>query len=357
MNIAEYPPPVPRPPSAWYLRVLRYPVTRLVIGTFMIFSTVVAAVIVVLIFSLVLTGQPPSKDDIFFFSVNQFAQGIAGVGAYILFVLLIEWRRVDELAPRGALREFLAGAILGTALICAVVGIQLACGAFEIEGFNSPLVLLAPITLGLASGFFEESLARGVWFRILEEWAGSWIGLTLSALFFGLVHLLNKSATLANCLAISLEGGLLLAAAFMLTRRLWMAIGIHASWNFAQGGIFGAKVSGLDVPGLIQLKPVGPEWLTGGPFGPEGSVVALILGTLTGACVLALAIHRGHWVALPWNRPRPVDLTTSSVPMAGSASVPFAPGDAAGIPPAAEYQPERPAEGTAEDRPDIVDEV
>jgi hypothetical protein len=73
------------------------------------------------------------------------------------------------------------------------------------------------------------------------------------------------------------EAGILLALAYVVTRRLWFAIGTHAAWNFTQGGIFGLAVSGHGSEGLLIGRTSGPEWLTGGKFGPEASVISIVV--------------------------------------------------------------------------------
>ncbi len=95
---------------------------------------------------------------------------------------------------------------------------------------------------------------RGVLFRIVEESLGSWIALALSAALFGALHAFNPGATLTSSIAIALEAGVLLAAVFMVTRRLWMVIGLHTAWNFTEGGVFGASVSGGDAHGMLASQ-------------------------------------------------------------------------------------------------------
>ncbi len=145
---------------------------------------------------------------------------------------------------------------------------------------------------------------RGVVFRILEQWLGSWIALSISAALFGLLHLLNPGVSLLNAGAVMLEAGVLLAAAYMLTRRLWLCIGIHFAWNFTQGGVFSAAVSGGATTGLLQAKLVGPVWLTGGAFGAEASVIAVLV-CLTAGSVLLLAAHRRGRVIRAFNSATP----------------------------------------------------
>ena len=125
----------------------------------------------------------------------------------------------------------------------------------------------------------------------------------MSSLVFGLVHLSTEGATVMDVTFISIEAGLLLAAAYMLTRRLWLCIGFHAAWNFTQGSVFSGAVSGTQEPtGLIKTTMHGPDLFTGGNFGMEASVVALALLTTTGVVMLVMAIRRGE-VRLPmWMR-------------------------------------------------------
>lgn len=89
----------------------------------------------------------------------------------------------------------------------------------------------------------------------------------------------------------------MLTAAYVATRRLWVPIGVHFGWNFAASGIFSTEVSGNDTPqGLLNSSMSGPELLTGGDFGPEGSVYAILFGVLVTIAFMWLAHRRGHVV-------------------------------------------------------------
>ena len=101
-----------------------------------------------------------------------------------------------------------------------------------------------------------------------------------------------------------LECGVLLAAAYMLTRRLWLCVGMHFAWNFAQGGIFSAAVSGMKATGFLQAQMTGTAWLTGGGFGAEASLVALLLCTIAGILLLLAAARRDHIVQPFWSAGR-----------------------------------------------------
>ena len=227
---------------------------------------------------------------------------VLGWVAYRAYVRLIERRRGVEFGAQGALRELGSGLVIGTALFSATVGVLAALGLYTVQGWRSPAVLIAPLAVSVGAGVIEELLFRGVIFRIIEASLGTWIALVISAALFGLVHLGNPNATWLAAAAISLEAGIMLAAAYVLMRRLWLPIGIHAAWNFTQGGIFSVAVSGGKTDGLLVATLSGPSWLSGGEFGAEASVIAILLCTALGAYLLVLAARRGNFVAPFWKR-------------------------------------------------------
>jgi uncharacterized protein len=116
-------------------------------------------------------------------------------------------------------------------------------------------------------GIGEETLVRGFVFRIVEIAGGTWIGVVVSSALFGAGHAFNPGETVISSIAIALEAGVLLAAAYVVTGRLWLPIGLHAAWNFTEGSLFGMSVSGYSTtPGLLAGTLKGPAILTGGAF-------------------------------------------------------------------------------------------
>ena len=225
------------------------------------------------------------------------------VGAYAAVVYFIERRPPSEVALTGSGRQFIFGAMLGFSLYATCVLILVALGYCTIEATGNWQVLVPGIALTLGTGFYEELWFRGAIFRLTEEWFGSWIAIIVSSLVFGFAHLSTEGATVMDVTFISIEAGLLLAAAYMLTRRLWLCIGFHAAWNFTQGSVFSGAVSGTQEPtGLIKTTMHGPELITGGSFGVEASVVALVLLTTTGIVMLVMAIRRGEVRPPLWKR-------------------------------------------------------
>lgn len=233
------------------------------------------------------------------------AAGMAllGLGIYWTFVRLIEKRPVSELSSYGMGRELGAGVLVGTGLCVLCFVILMLLGTYRIDGLNPVLVMLPALSMAISSGVLEELLWRGGLFRIVEESLGSWIALAVSALVFGLSHYAPLEGALWGSFAITIEAGLLLAAAYMVTRRLWMCIGLHMAWNIVQSGVFSGVVSGtVNHPGLLKSTVEGPTILTGGTFGLEASIVAVLVCTTAGILMLFLAIRRGNVVRPFWQR-------------------------------------------------------
>jgi uncharacterized protein len=231
------------------------------------------------------------------------ALAIAGFAVYCAYALFIEQRPVSELALPGMARELGIGFVVGAGLYAACELILMALGIYRVNGLNPVSFMVPAIAMALSSGVFEELLFRGVLFRSVETWLGSWAALVISSLVFGLTHLMNPEGTLEGALYISVEAGILLAAAYMLTRRLWLSMGFHVAWNYTQSAIFSSIVSGTEASqGLIRSTVNGPDFLTGGNFGVESSVIALFLCTTTGIVMSIMAAKQGKIIPPIWKR-------------------------------------------------------
>jgi hypothetical protein len=206
----------------------------------------------------------------------------------------------DDLRGQDALRNLGLGVLAGALLFSAVVGVAALLGVYRITGEgDSSRFVLQLITAGLMPGFVEELAVRGIVFRWLEEFAGSWAALVITSALFGLMHISNPSATWFSSFAIAVEAGILLGGAYMLTRSLWLPMGLHAAWNVTQGAVFDIPVSGNPAYGLVEAKLSGPALLSGGGFGLEASVIALMMATAAGMWFVWLAAKRGELVQ-PW---------------------------------------------------------
>jgi hypothetical protein len=223
------------------------------------------------------------------------------VGLYAALVHWMERRAARELAPR--VIQAVAGIVLGVALFSSVFGLLHLIGVARWQGLagHFDVTMLA---VSILAGVGEELVFRGALFRLVEEGFGTTSALVTSAIVFGLLHALNPGATVISTTAIALEAGILLAAAYALTRNLWFPIGLHFGWNFTEGGIFGVSVSGGPTgKGIFSVSLAGHRLLTGGSFGPEASVIAIAVCLAAGVVLLVLTVRRGHWKSLQSTRP------------------------------------------------------
>lgn len=291
------------------LRIIRFPLTRIIIALTIVVVALIAAGVALrsVRTAVVLMHRRPGPA---FDLLEAVVMAATAVLAYAGYVKLVERRPVDELDTRGAPAEFGRGALLGAGLFTATIGVLWVLGAYRVAGVNPPVVLLAMLGPSITSGFAEEVITRAIIFRITEDGLGSWAALVLSSLFFGFAHAWNPGATLLSSVAIAVEAGVLLGVAFMLTRRLWFAAGLHFAWNLTQGGVFGVAVSGMKVRGLLAGELAGPELLTGGAFGPEASVVAMAVCPVAAVWLTVRAVRLGHVRPPFWARrepPKPAD--------------------------------------------------
>ncbi|MEW1910432.1 CPBP family intramembrane glutamic endopeptidase [Kitasatospora sp. NPDC085895] len=231
----------------------------------------------------------------------------------VLPVLVYRWavgrterRPVTELAREGASGSLLRGLVAGAVMFGAVIANLYVLGDYTVHGFGSPTGAIGLVGFMAGAAVTEELMFRGLLFRLVERGLGTYLALALSGTAFGASHLLNEDATLLGGVAVSIEAGGMLAAAYAATRSLWLPIGLHFGWNFAESGIFGTEVSGNgDTHGLLDASTSGATLITGGEFGPEASVYATLFGALLTVVFLWLARRCGRIV--PRRRAERVD--------------------------------------------------
>ena len=222
--------------------------------------------------------------------------------AYWLWGRFVARRDTGELSLRKA-GGLAYGVLLGAMLMCAAIAVISLGGDVKLSAGSGPALAGLPGVAVLA-GFAEELIARGVVLRNLENVFGSAVALVLTAMLFGALHLGNPHATWLSTTAVGVEGGVMLAAVYMATRSLWWTIGVHFAWNFTQTSIFGIADSGHPGGGFLQSEIAGPDWLTGGAFGVETSLVSVLLCAVVAAYFLMRA-HRAHrFVAPIWSSHR-----------------------------------------------------
>ena len=229
---------------------------------------------------------------------------MATIGALIaaqkLVLRRLGERKHDDLPMASAVRGLALGTLGAFVLFSLIVGIAALLGAYFIVGWggmNNWLMLL--FTAGISAGFAEEFIFRGILFRWIEEFAGSWAALVVTSGLFGVAHIGNDNATWFSSFTIAVEAGLMLGGAYMLTRSLWVPIGLHFGWNMTQGLVWDVPVSGNDVDGLVDARLVGDPLISGGAFGLEASVIALVVAGGFGVWLVKRAADKGE-VMQPW---------------------------------------------------------
>jgi membrane protease YdiL (CAAX protease family) len=219
------------------------------------------------------------------------------LGAYALLVRFGERRSATELSLRAALPGILSGAIGGFLMFSLVMVIIIACGLYRFE-YHGPASAWHAAGLAIQSGVFEEVLVRGVVLRVMWRAFGPLAAFIVSAILFGAGHVANPGATWFTTTCVAIEAGVMLGSFYALTGRLWVSIGVHAAWNFTQGYVFGAAVSGGNFGQAIATstaKKGFSSFLTGGDFGPEASLPGFVVCVLVGTLVLWLAFKNGQF--------------------------------------------------------------
>jgi hypothetical protein len=218
-------------------------------------------------------------------------------GVYVFYVRSTERRRVDELSPAALLPQTLLGLVIGLAIFTTVIGLLVLTGTYHYQSYTLMPGLLTAFAVTAVGAVREELFFRGFLFRVVQSIGGTWVGVAVSAIVFGALHLLNPHATVMSALAIAIEAGILLAVAYTASRYLWLPIGIHIGWNFTEGSIFGVAVSGRPAPpSVVHGTLTGSALQTGGSFGMEASIFAVLVCCVASALLIAYALRKGRIV-------------------------------------------------------------
>lgn len=284
-------------PKGKVARFFHFPLVR--IAFIAIFLAPVMAINALVVFQVIEQSEEPLATQIdvvrMIFTIPLL------LASYGLYCRIFEKRKACEIGLPGAAKEWTAGFLVATTLVVLFVGLISVFGSFEIVEYRSAWILLKNILAFGIGSLLQELILLCVLFRLVEEFAGTWVALAVSLLIFGFVHMANPNQTLGSAFFLVLSS-ILLIAPFILTRRIWLSWGIHAGWNFMQAGVFGMANSGILFPGWMVTQVGGAEWLTGGAIGLEGSYPALAADLVIGLLVLFAAIKAGKIVKPRWKR-------------------------------------------------------
>ena len=224
--------------------------------------------------------------------------GIGTLGLYALWHKawdgLSGCRKENDIPLSRCLPETGKGLLTGVIYFALVVGVIALAGCYRVKdvGFHF-MPQLRFFALFFLVAVLEEVIFRGIIFRMIDEQFNTVAAYIVSALVFGAAHLANPGATWWAGLAIAIEAGVMLSAAYKYSGTLWMPIGIHWAWNYTQGNILGFAVSGGNARESVLVPEIsGPDIITGGPFGAEASVVAVVIGSLLSALLIIAWLRR-----------------------------------------------------------------
>jgi hypothetical protein len=201
----------------------------------------------------------------------------------------------------GGLKETMAGAAVAAFMVSTVMLILFLTGSYQVFAAGWHIEFLTFLPFLLVAAMREEVMFRGYVLQTLEKSWGTIGAIVISSLMFGFLHMINFEAGIQwpakiySCVCLSIDAGLVFAVAYLINRRLWFPFGLHVTWNVFEGPVYGTLVSSLNLgKPLLVAKLSGPEYLTGGIFGPEASLVEV--------CVCLLL------VALMWRRAQPLQV-------------------------------------------------
>ncbi|MBK6574284.1 MAG: CPBP family intramembrane metalloprotease [Saprospiraceae bacterium] len=279
-------------------KILHFPLTKIIIG--LLVCGVIVSVGQFLVGKLLdLTVLDKDIKNL----IAGIVVAILAIVSYIYLYTFYEKREITEFTKNGIIKSLTIGIILGVVLQSLTILVIYLKGGYSIVTINPILFLVPPLTMAFTSAIFEETLMRGIIFRITEEKLGSYFGLIISAVIFGAMHLANPNSSMTAAIGLAIQAGLLLASAYIYARNLWFPIAIHFAWNFTQSAIFGANVSGNTISKtLVTSKIEGAEWFTGGQFGPEGSIQATTFCFIATVILLILSHKEGKIISPYWKK-------------------------------------------------------
>jgi uncharacterized protein len=278
-------------------KIFNFPVTKIILAllTFMAFVVIGQQIVAKL---LALTSFDKEYRNLL---KGIFVSALA-ISSYVLFFKYYEKRIVTEFAAKRLAQNLIFGTLIGFVLQSLTVLVMYFSGSYNVITISPVSSILIPLGVAFTIAIIEEILVRGIVFRIIEEKLGTYISLSVSAILFGALHLANPNSNLFSGLCVTVAG-FLLGASFVYSRNLWFPIALHFAWNFTQSGIYGAITSGNEkTSSLIVSKIQGSAWITGGEFGPEGSIQALVFCLIATIIVLALSQKENKIIKPYWKK-------------------------------------------------------
>lgn len=194
------------------------------------------------------------------------------------------------LLSRKWIKEFSLGNAIAIVSMSSVTGLLLISGNADLtvkhaltninwHGLFSILILMTAVSVweeGYFRAYLITNIKEGLGYKKIEPLGPLILSVMISSVFFGVAHAGNPSSTWLSAVNIT-AAGIVLAYPYIKTGRLAFSVGMHLSWNYFQGAVYGFPVSGLGSEEALFLTEVtGPEIITGGVFGPEGGTAGSV---------------------------------------------------------------------------------
>ncbi len=279
-------------------KVIYFFVTKIIIGIALVGGSV--ALIELAGRSLIKRTQLTDESANIIMSISDAAIALI---TYIFLFKFYEKRKVKEISVSSLGKNAVIGFVTGLTLQSLFILIIYAAALYSIISVNRLSFLIPGFMQALTAGFVAELLLCGIVFRLTEEKLGTVIALAFSALLFAVAHGTAKGATLISTFATMMQAGIMLNAAYVFSRSLWLPIFLHFSWDFAEPAIYGAINPGIAFQkSLLSSKIGGPAFITGGEFGPQNSIQSLILCSITALIFLWIASQKNNFIQPCWKK-------------------------------------------------------
>jgi membrane protease YdiL (CAAX protease family) len=278
-------------------RILKSPLTKIILGLLLCFAVFIIAQQLV---GKILDLTAIDKD--FRNIIRGIVASLFVIVTYVYFYGKFEKREIGEFSGKGLLKNTALGVLIGTTIQGLTILVIYLWGDFRIISVNPVSSAITPFAIAFSVAIFEETLLRGIIFRIVEEKLGSYISLAISAIIFGAAHSLNPESSVISSVCIGIVG-FMFGASYIYSRSLWLPIAIHFSWNFVQSGIFGAITSGNEkTSSLFNTHILGAELITGGAFGPEGTIQATLFWLVVSIVLMILITKQNKLIKPFWKK-------------------------------------------------------
>lgn len=273
--------------NALVKRALYFPVTKIIVGIVVCFSLFVGIQNFVskpFIYSII---QDKSIAD----PIINCVSFIVLLVSYFYLFRLYDKRKITEISIKYLPKEMFGGFVLGFFTISLSIFLLYLLGYYQVISITTTHYSIKLFTVLIVAALIEDLFHRGLIVRVLENWLGTNITIIIGMLI-ETQHIFNPNANLFS-LFTDLVWGFTMTMFFVYTKRIWLPFFFHLGWNFAQP-FYGSNLTGLDDMGsIIQSKFNGPELLTGGAVGIEGSIFTPTFSLIIGITLYYFAKKEG----------------------------------------------------------------